>query len=604
MALSGNFSTNKYTTSSHGTIGLNLSWTGTQNIVNNTTTIKWTLKSNGTMSSGYYVQAGPVTVTINGTKVLNTTSRFNMKGDGAYKKSGTITVSHGEDGSKTVSMSVKAAIYSASVNCTASKSYTLDKINRYALISSITDFNDDGYPTMVYTNPAGTGLTTQLKGRLTWNNGESYTDWVTLNDEGGTYTWDSSTLDSADRDSMYDACLTSNHLTVKADLQSTMNGVEYHHYKECTMTVTSAAPDIDGASYADTNPTTKAIMGSPYTKTIQNMSTIAFSFDKLTSFKKATLTSLSVKYKDSGQGGVVASADLSSMPQQEGDDGEHYIEDLSINMTSLITSAENVVLTISLTDSRGCITDEDITILVFPWVVPSATTELGRRSGFYSLTDIKVNCNYSTLDGNNTMYIYCRWKKTSDPDYDPQDVAQLYNGQGDTLDLPNSYDWDLQVFIYDKVLTNTQAIRYDLTVKAGIPNVFFDNKRNSVGINCIPSADNDLQVNGASVVNRYSENERAVGFWTDGRIIYEKFVQLSSAVTVNANAWNDNVCTFSSAVIIIKAEPYYVENNNVTFWGFMASHTISNNLKLGLYNSRNASCQVSHVKIQYVYLPT
>ena len=73
MASSGSVSTNKYSTSSHGTIGLILSWSITsQSIANNTTTIHWTLKSNGTMDSGYYVQAGPVTCTINGTKVVNT----------------------------------------------------------------------------------------------------------------------------------------------------------------------------------------------------------------------------------------------------------------------------------------------------------------------------------------------------------------------------------------------------------------------------------------------------------------------------------------------------------------------------------------------------
>ena len=88
MALSGSFTTNKYTTSSHGDIGLRLSWTATQSIENNTSTIKWTLKSYGSMSSGYNVQAGPVTVKINGTTVLNTTSRFKMYGDGKYSKSG------------------------------------------------------------------------------------------------------------------------------------------------------------------------------------------------------------------------------------------------------------------------------------------------------------------------------------------------------------------------------------------------------------------------------------------------------------------------------------------------------------------------------------
>ena len=63
MALSGSISTNKYTTQNHGSIGLILSWTASQSIDNNQTTINWTLKSYGTMSSGYSVQAGPARIT-------------------------------------------------------------------------------------------------------------------------------------------------------------------------------------------------------------------------------------------------------------------------------------------------------------------------------------------------------------------------------------------------------------------------------------------------------------------------------------------------------------------------------------------------------------
>ena len=145
MALSGSFNTTKYSSASHGTLGLNVSWTATQNVANNTSTIKWTVKSNGTMSSGYYVKCYKVIVKINGTKVLNTTSEFNMKGDGAYKKTGTITITHGEDGNKTVAMSAQANIYYAGDGNaqTGSKSFALNKINRYALLGEVPNFTDE-----------------------------------------------------------------------------------------------------------------------------------------------------------------------------------------------------------------------------------------------------------------------------------------------------------------------------------------------------------------------------------------------------------------------------------------------------------------------------
>lgn len=125
MALSGTLTTNKY----NGDIGLKLTWTATQSVANNTSTIKWTLKSNGG-GTGSWWMAGPITCTINGTKVVNVSDRFKLYGGGAYKKSGSITVAHNADGSKSVGMSIKAAIYTAAVNCTASDTFTLDKIAR------------------------------------------------------------------------------------------------------------------------------------------------------------------------------------------------------------------------------------------------------------------------------------------------------------------------------------------------------------------------------------------------------------------------------------------------------------------------------------------
>ena len=50
MANSGDFNTNKYSTQYNGTIGLNLSWSITsQSSADNTSTIHWVLKSNGTI---------------------------------------------------------------------------------------------------------------------------------------------------------------------------------------------------------------------------------------------------------------------------------------------------------------------------------------------------------------------------------------------------------------------------------------------------------------------------------------------------------------------------------------------------------------------------
>lgn len=121
MALSGSVTTSKY----DGRY-LRLEWTATQSVANNTSTIKWTLSAVGGNVKWY--NTGPVTVVIDGTTVYNYTGRTSMYT--GTVKTGTITLSHNSSGSKSFSISVRAAIYSSSVNCTGSGSFTLDKIAR------------------------------------------------------------------------------------------------------------------------------------------------------------------------------------------------------------------------------------------------------------------------------------------------------------------------------------------------------------------------------------------------------------------------------------------------------------------------------------------
>ncbi len=122
MALSGSLNTNSY----EGRY-IRISWTATQDIPNNRSTISYTISAVGGNSSWYYT--GPVTVVINGTTVYNQTSR--PKQYAGSLKSGTLTINHNNDGTKSFSASIRAAIYSASVNCTGSTTFTLNDIPRY-----------------------------------------------------------------------------------------------------------------------------------------------------------------------------------------------------------------------------------------------------------------------------------------------------------------------------------------------------------------------------------------------------------------------------------------------------------------------------------------
>lgn len=468
MALSGSFNTSKYSTSSHGTLGLNVSWTATQNIANNTSTIKWTVKSNGTMSSGYYVKCYKVVVIINGTKVLNTTSDFNMYGDGKYKKTGTITITHGSDGNKTVAMSAQANIYySGDGNAqTGSKSFTLDKINRYALVSSITDFTNESYPTLVYSNPAGTSLTTGLKARLAWNNEADYTDWVTLNDEGGEYTFTSSTLTSANITSMLNACPDSNILSLIVDLQSTMNGVEYHDKKTVTMNVVNANPTFSiNPSYQDDLP---AIAGHSEI-IVQKQSKLRIYHGTAQAQKGASLmpTPYSLYFNGQAYGFV-------------GD----YIEFDKPDLAGVYTA------TITAVDTRGNFVSHSFDITILEWSAPTAECSLERQNSFNTDCDLKVTGHISDLDGINTLTITEKHRIIGSSSWSQETTVP--DNTEITIALTNTSEWEMEVSVSDKFATTT----YRLTVGKGIPYIYKDYKRNSFAFNSIPDDDDQFKIGG------------------------------------------------------------------------------------------------------------
>lgn len=481
MASSGSCNTTKYTTQTAGNIGLNLSWSiKSQSVANNTTTISWTLKSNGTMSTGYSVYAGPVTATINGTKVVNVTSRFSMKGGGAYKKTGTLTIAHNADGTKTFNVSVTAALYSSSVNVwTGSASnhnvpYTLTKINRYALLSSVEDFTDEvgtnGYPTIVYTNPAGTELVTGLKGRITWNDGAGYTSWVTLNDEGGTYTFTSSTLTAANISSMLAASTTSNVLPVTFDLVSTMGGTEYHDTKTAVMNIVNADPTVQAISYLDVNSTTVGKTGSS-SIIVQNQSTLRIRTTPSTAKKSATISSYSLNINGNDYTPTVSG-------------GYVYVDFVNPSLSGTF------VATMTTTDSRGNSATATANVVVQPWEAPTALFTLSRVNGFYTNTVLYVDGSISSVSSTNTMTIKEQHRQSGSSTWST--AATVQNKTNTTIALDNAYAWEMQILVQDEYTTTT----YNATVGKGIPIMFIDKDKNSVGINGYPDANNQFYIDG------------------------------------------------------------------------------------------------------------
>lgn len=164
MATSGSFNTSGY----NGRY-LRFAWSvKSQNVANNTTTISWTLKGAGTISgddASWYL-AGNIKLVIDGETVYTRgkNDRFELW-NGTSVASGEKTITHNADGTRNFTASAQAGIYTFAVNCTGSKTFTLDDIARASQPSLVTwpettnDVGDFGDTISIHTNRASDAFT-------------------------------------------------------------------------------------------------------------------------------------------------------------------------------------------------------------------------------------------------------------------------------------------------------------------------------------------------------------------------------------------------------------------------------------------------------------
>lgn len=125
MALSGTLNSSGY----NGRY-IQFTWTATQDVTNNKSTIKWTLKGAGNADVSWY-KAGNFKVVIDGSTVYSTAenSRISLY-NGTTIASGSKVITHNADGSRKFKVQIEAGIYTYAVNCTGSTEFTLNTIPR------------------------------------------------------------------------------------------------------------------------------------------------------------------------------------------------------------------------------------------------------------------------------------------------------------------------------------------------------------------------------------------------------------------------------------------------------------------------------------------
>ena len=497
-----------------------------QSTANNETYINWQAGINtGTSSShdNYFSNAVKIySVKINGTTVSNGGTWSNIKVGNDYQLlSGSATIPHNNDGTKSFTVEITAWTYSSS-NYSGSDSFTLTNIPRQATADSVANFNDEENPVLKYTNNAGNAVTTlQACIALTESSAASNPAiaWRDISKTGNSYTFN---LTTAERETLQNAT-TGQSRNLWFFVKTVLNGTTYYSYKIATMTIVNGSPTMNMPTYADTNGTTTAVTQNNQ-KIIQNKSTLQFQFANIEAKKGATLSKISMTINGVTKEKTLSGTSVASTTYDFG----------------TIDVAENTTATITLTDSRGFTNNYAVQISVLEYFQPNAIISVAREANFYTESHITVDANYASLNGNNTITIQYRIKKSTDQSWGNWTTIQD-NVEAD-FNADNQYMWDLQVQLTD-ILGTTTTYNAPGALDVGIPLVFYDVKKRSVGVNCMPEKTGSMEVNEVDVSNVYSTSETKCGYWIDGKPIYRKtFTQ------ANTNDISTGVSTIDTMV--------------------------------------------------------
>lgn len=441
------------------TFQLQARYTG-QSIANNTTTIQTRLRTvlNSGGGGGY-----PYKFTCSYCSTVSGSSIWHFATENITTSSSK-TISHNSDGTKTVSLSASASVTGLGLSVSLSASVGMPTIPRSAKITAAPNFTDLDNPTITYSNPAGNAVTT-LQASIFMPDGliglASYRD---ISKTGSSYTFN---LTEEERERLRTNCVNSKSTAVRFYIMTVLGGNTYKQYLERTLTITNANPTFT-ATYEDTNASSIAITGDNQLL-IQNQSTLQINVANATAYKYATLSSITATIN-----GVTYNGTLNG-------------SNATINVGAL-NIAENTDVIVTLTDSRGYTATQTLNLQFLGWQLPTANITLQRQNNFYSQTDITVDANYSSLDNQNTITIQARYKKTTDSTY--SSYVTLQDDVMTTLNLDNLYEWDVQVVLTDRLGSTT----YNLTLDKGMPIIYFDRLKRSVGINCFPNDDESLEI--------------------------------------------------------------------------------------------------------------
>lgn len=441
---------------------LRADWSAVQNSAGNYSDV--TVRHTLVIGSAYSLNIASRTnsCSVGGVSQGYTSWAINQKGGSVLLGTTVHRVAHNADGTKTAQLTdtfnINATIDGTKVgSITASGSITLDRIARNAEIVTANDFTDETNPTLTYSNPSSFSCDVSIEFA-----GGSITRAGAASGSGGSYEMQ---LTDSERATLRNASKNSQTLKVTYVLKTTIDGTAYYSRADRKMNVVDAAPELGAVSYEDTNAATVAVTGDK-SRIVQNHSTLTVTIPTATANKGATIASYTIAF-----GGVTKTVKAAG----------------SVSLGAVDVSYSQP-MTVTATDSRGFTASQSVQVTVDDYSAPTAVIDLHRLNNFEPTTYITAHARYSYLNGKNVVTIAAKFKKVSDSSYGTP--IKLEDSTQSTVTCDRDSAYDFVVTVADKLETT----EYNLTLGKGIPSFFIDTQKSSVGVNCLPSQPDVLQL--------------------------------------------------------------------------------------------------------------
>ena len=452
---------------------LRADWSAVQNAAGNyfDVTVKHTLVIDSAYSLDIYSRTN--TCSVGGVSQGYTSGKINQKGGSVLLGTTVHRVPHDADGTKTaqltdtfniITMQLTDTFYITTMidgekvrSIVASGLITIDRTARNATIVTANDFTDETNPTLTYSNPSSFPCDVSIEFA-----GGSITRSGAISGASGSYTMQ---LTDSERTALRNASRNSPTLKVTYVLKTTIDGTTYYSRADRKMNVVNAAPELGAVSYEDTNAATVAVTGDK-SRIIQNHSALAVKVPTATAKKGATIASYTIAF-----GGVSKTVTSSG----------------TVSLGAVDVSYSQA-LTVTAKDSRGFTASKSVQVTVDDYSAPTAVIDLHRLNNFEPTTYITASARYSYLNGKNAVTIAAKFKKVSDSSYGTP--IELEDSTQSTVTCDRDSAYDFVVTVADKL----ESTDYNLALGKGIPAFFIDTEKSSVGVNCLPSQSDVLQL--------------------------------------------------------------------------------------------------------------